>query len=139
MKSRALVAGILGLFLNLGILFAQEAAEKPIVAATQMWLHEIDSGNYAASWQQASTYFQGAVTERNWMDALNGARRPLGNLVARKVAKTHSATSLPGAPDGNYLVMQFNTSFANKKSAVETVTFMRERDGNWRAAGYYIK
>jgi hypothetical protein len=100
MKSRALVAGILGLFLNLGILFAQEATEKPIVAAAQMWLHEIDSGHYAASWQQASTYFQGAVTERNWMDALNGARRPLGNLVARKVAKTHSATSLPGAPTG---------------------------------------
>src|SRR4029078_10529203 len=47
MNSRALVSGILGLFLNLGILFAQEATEKPIVAAAQMWLHEIDSGHYA--------------------------------------------------------------------------------------------
>ena len=35
--------------------------------------------------------------------------------------------------------MQFATSFANKKNAVETVTFMREKDGIWRAAGYYIK
>jgi hypothetical protein len=35
--------------------------------------------------------------------------------------------------------MQFDTSFANKKSAVETVTFMQEKDGNWKAAGYYIK
>jgi hypothetical protein len=139
MKSRAVAAGILAVLLNVGILFAEAAAEKPIVAAAQTWLHEIDSGNYATSWQQASTYFRGAVTERNWMDALNGARRPLGNLVSRKVGKTHSTTSLPGAPDGNYLVMQFTTSFTNKKSAAETVTFMREKDGNWRAAGYYIK
>ena len=139
MKSRAVVAGILGLFLNLGILFAQEATEKPIVAAAQMWLHEIDLGNYETSWQQASAYFRGAVTEKNWTDALNGARKPLGNLISRKVTKTTSAKSLPGAPDGNYLVMQFTTSFANKKNAVETMTFMREKDGNWRAAGYYIK
>jgi hypothetical protein len=139
MKSRAVAAGILGLLLNVGILFAEEAAEKPIVAAAQIWLHEIDSGNYAKSWQQASTYFQGAVTERNWMDALNGARRPLGKLLARTLVKTQSATSLPGAPDGNYLVMQFDTSFENKKAAVELVTFVREKDGSWRAAGYYIK
>jgi len=139
MRFHAVTTIIFVLLLNIGILFAGEAPEKPIVAAAQMWLHEIDSGNYATSWQQASAYFQGAITEKNWTDALNGARRPLGNLISRKVTKTTSAKSLPGAPDGNYLVMQFATSFANKKSAVETVTFMREKDGNWRAAGYYIK
>ena len=139
MRFHAVTTTIFGLLLNIGILFAGEAPEKPIVAAAQMWLHEIDLGIYATSWQQASAYFQGAITEKNWTDALNGARRPLGNLLSRKVTKTTSAKSLPGAPDGNYLVMQFATSFANKKSAVETVTFMREKDGNWRAAGYYIK
>jgi len=139
MRFHAVTTIIFVLLLNIGILFAGEAPEKPIVAAAQMWLHEIDSGNYATSWQQASAYFQGAITEKNWTDALNGARRPLGNLISRKVTKTTSAKSLPGAPDGNYLVMQFATSFANKKNAVETVTFMREKDGIWRAAGYYIK
>jgi len=139
MRFHAVTTTIFGLLLNIGILFAGEASEKPIVAAAQMWLHEIDLGIYATSWQQASAYFQGSITEKNWTDALNGARRPLGNLLSRKVTKTTSAKSLPGAPDGNYLVMQFATSFANKKSAVETVTFMREKDGNWRAAGYYIK
>jgi len=37
------------------------------------------------------------------------------------------------------VVMQFDTSFSNKKSAVETVTFVQEKDGKWKAAGYYIK
>jgi hypothetical protein len=34
--------------------------------------------------------------------------------------------------------MQFETSFANKKSAIETVTFMQEKDGQWKSAGYFI-
>lgn len=139
MRCHQVTTTIFVLFLNIGILCAQEASERPIVAAAQSWLGEIDSGNFAKSWQEASAYFQGAITEKNWTDALSGARRPLGNLISRKVTKTTNAKSLPGAPDGNYLVMQFTTSFSNKKNAVETVTFMRERDGNWRAAGYYIK
>jgi hypothetical protein len=55
------------------------------------------------------------------------------------VKKTQSAASLPGAPDGQYVVVQFDTVFADKPSAVETVTFMLENDGQWRAAGYFIK
>ena len=48
-------------------------------------------------------------------------------------------TSLPGAPDGEYVVIQMETSFENKASAVETITPMRDSDGEWRVAGYYIK
>jgi hypothetical protein len=48
-------------------------------------------------------------------------------------------TSLPGAPDGDYVVIRFATSFEKKKSAIETVTPMRERNGTWRVSGYYIK
>jgi hypothetical protein len=45
---------------------------------------------------------------------------------------------LPGAPDGEYVVIQFESSFEKKKSAVETVTPMLEKDGKWRVSGYYI-
>jgi hypothetical protein len=37
--------------------------------------------------------------------------------------------TLPGAPDGEYVVFQFNTSFEQKSAAVETVTAIREKDG----------
>jgi len=48
-------------------------------------------------------------------------------------------TEMPGAPDGQYVVMQFDTSFTNKKTAVETVTVGPKQDGQWKASGYYIK
>jgi len=140
MRARIWVAMILSVCLHSSLVFADEAAENPkTAAAAQSWLAQIDSGNYAKSWKEASAYFRGALTEKAWADALNGARKPLGKLVSRTLTTAQNAHSLPGAPDGNYVVMQFDTSFINKKDAVETVTFMQEKDGTWKAAGYYIK
>jgi hypothetical protein len=60
-----------------------------------------------------------------------------GNFVRLKAA--HYATSLPGAPDGKYVVIRYASSFQNKKSAMETVTPMLDKDGKWHVSGYYIK
>ena len=114
-------------------------AQKAATAAAQAWLGLIDDGHYAPSWDQASELFRQAVSQEKWVSALEGARKPLGKLVSRAIMTVQTPTHLPGAPDGQYAVMQFNTSFANKQSAVETVTFMLEKDGQWRAAGYFIK
>ncbi len=117
---------------------AAKSATNAVVAA-QKWLALIDRGNYSESWKEASAIFQGAVTETAWENSMTTFRKPLGNLVSREVKSAQLMTEMPGAPDGKYVVMQFNTSFAAKKSAIETVTFMLEKDGHWKAAGYYIK
>ncbi|MDY6990555.1 MAG: DUF4019 domain-containing protein [Thermodesulfobacteriota bacterium] len=60
-------------------------------------------------------------------------------VISRKVKAKAYKTSLPGAPDGEYVVIQFDTSFEYKEKAVETVTPMMDKDGLWRVSGYYIK
>ena len=70
---------------------------------------------------------------------MNAYRKPLGKIITRKVESKHYTTSLPGAPDGEYVVIQCKTSFTNKKSATETITPMKDKDGKWRVSGYYIK
>jgi len=37
------------------------------------------------------------------------------------------------------VVIRYDASFANKKSAIETVTPMLDKDGQWRVSGYFIK
>jgi len=108
-------------------------------AAAQNWLALIDAGNYSETWKEASAVFRGAVTEPGWENSMNTFRQPLGNLVSRKLKSAEHLTEMPGAPDGQYVLMQFETSFANKKSAIETVTFMMEKDGQWKSCGYFIK
>lgn len=114
-------------------------ATHPAVTAAQTWLAAIDAGNYSQSWKEASPFFKAAVSEQSWNASMESFRKPLGDLVSRKLKSAQSCQSLPGAPDGEYVVMQFDTSFAAKKTAVESVTFSLEKDGLWRAAGYFIK
>ena len=109
------------------------------VEPAQAWLQAIDNGRYAQSWTNAAAGFQAAIAPEKWMESMQAFRQPLGSRISRKVISAQEMASLPGAPDGRYIVMQFETSFTNKKSAVETVTFMLEKDGQWKAAGYYIK
>jgi len=118
---------------------AVNADETAGIAAAKAWLGLIDQGQYAESWHEAAPVFQGAVTEPSWTNALLKVRQPLGNLISRNVKSAQEATQMPGAPDGKYIVMQFETSFANKQSAIETVTMGPEQNGQWRASGYYIK
>ena len=118
---------------------AHQDAVDAAVAAAKSWLGLVDAGSYGESWEEAAALFQGALTREQWIQSLAAARTPLGALVSRQVASARYATSLPGAPDGEYVVIQFTTVLANKKSAVETVTPMKGGDGVWRVAGYYIK
>ena len=109
---------------------ARESADK--------WLNLIDRFRYSESWLQAASYFQNNVALAQWQSTLEGVRHPLGKVHSRKVASIQYTTTLPGSPDGEYVVIQYNTSFENKESAVETVTPMLDR-GKWKVVGYYIK
>jgi serine/threonine protein kinase len=117
----------------------QSAEEKAAVSAAQAWLSLIDQGDYSASWKEAEPLFQARVTEESWETTMASFRTPLGNLLSRKLKSAQRMTAMPGAPDGQYVVIQFQTSFANKKAASETVTVGPKRDGTWKAGGYYIK
>jgi hypothetical protein len=114
-------------------------AESAAVEAAQSWLVLVDSAKYEASWEESASFFQGAVSKDSWAKSMQSVRAPLGNLISREVKSKDYHTSLPGAPEGEYVVIQFNTSFENKRSAVETVTPMLDEGNEWRVSGYYIK
>jgi len=113
--------------------------EAAAVFSAESWLAMVDSGQYAESWNSASELFKNAVQLGQWKQSLQAVRAPLGQIISRRVSVKTYATSLPGAPDGEYVVIQFDTTFENKKAAVETVTPMMDRDGVWRVSGYYIQ
>ena len=114
-------------------------AEQAAVTAAKDWLLLVDAGNYSESWDEAAAFFKSAVPQEKWVEMAQGVRKPLGELKTRQVKSSRYKTSVPGAPDGEYVIIQFQTSFENKKSAIETVTPMLEKDGSWRVSGYYIK
>lgn len=116
-------------------------SEPDKTAATEgkKWLTLIDSGAYSDSWHSASDYFQNQLTDAVWGNSLETLRKPMGALVWRRLKVTQQATNLPGVPSGHYVLMQFVSSFSDRKSAIETVTVSLQPDGKWRAAGYFIQ
>ena len=122
-----------------GTAFAENAdAEKAALAVAKAWLQLVDEGKYTESWNEASEYFKRAITKEQWEQTVQAVREPLGKTVSRQLKSKQYATTLPGAPDGEYVVIQFDSSFTNKKTAVETITPMLDKDGKWRVSGYYI-
>ena len=120
-------------------LWADSTNELNAQKASDAWLSMVDKGEYAESWQNTSSYFKNAIDQDQWQKALNSVRRPLGKLLSRKAISHYYTKTLPGAPDSEYVVIQYESSFQNKASAIETVTPSLEKDGIWRVSGYYIK
>jgi hypothetical protein len=123
---------------------AQQKPEQLAQQSSESYLALVDSGKYAESWQECAQIFQAAVTQaavtkEQWQSALRATRDPLGKLLWRKLKGATYTKTLPGTPDGEYVVIHYESSFEHKQAAVETVTPMLDKDGKWRVSGYYIK
>lgn len=114
-------------------------AEKKAVAAADAWLPIVDQEKYGEAWDLAAAYLKNVVGRDALVKGLEGVRKPLGAVKSRKLKSKEYRTTLPGAPDGQYVVIQFETSLEHKESAIETITPMLDKDGVWRVSGYFIR
>ncbi len=141
---RIIITGILFIFVVCMALSSnsdagEEQAKQEALKSAQKWLKFVDDGDYGESWNDSAVLFQKAVSKENWVKTIKGVRPPLGKAESRKLESATYMTELPGAPDGEYVVIQFYTVFSNKANAIETITPMKNPDGKWKVSGYYIK
>jgi Protein of unknown function (DUF4019) len=113
--------------------------EEEAEAAARSWLALVDRASYAESWNQAAPLFKKTVTQDKWKEMVVPVREPLGKVVSRTLKSRDYTESLPGAPDGHYVVIRFTTDFEQKKGAVETLVPMESPDGMWRVSGYFVQ
>jgi Protein of unknown function (DUF4019) len=108
-------------------------------AAAETWLALVDAGAYDASWGQSAVSFQAAVPKATWLTGIAKLREPLGKLMSRSASLPRFTDSLAGAPNGEFVSVQYDSEFENKKDAVETVTTKHEPDGSWKVMGYQLR
>ena len=119
---------------------SNEEAVEDAKQAAQEWLTLFDDGKYKATWKQASSFFQSKIGAEQWTARITQSkeRRPvLDSLQSRSVAAARYTESLPQAPDGEYVVIQYRATYADEKW-VDTVTLKKESDA-WKVAGYVTK
>ncbi len=122
-----------------GLAPASAAENQPVAERAALgWLEQLDAGQYVTTWNDAAAIFRNALTPQQWEAAAATARKPLGPLQSRRLISATPVTDLPGAPPGQYVVLQFEAVFANRRTAIETVTPFLE-GGVWRVSGYYVR
>lgn len=119
---------------------AQDPRTTSVQQAARAFLALTDRDDGMASWQLTGKQFQNAITDVRWTEALRGVRVPLGAVVERALLSTTFKTNFAGAAaEGDYALLLYRTSYANRTDARETVTLEREPDGTWRVIGYFIR
>jgi Protein of unknown function (DUF4019) len=136
-----LALALLGVvLLDTNAALAQDPRTTSVQQAARAFLALTDRDDGMASRQLAGKQFQNAITDVRWTEALHGVRVPLGAVVERALLSTKFTTNFAGAAaEGDYALLLYRTSFANRTDARETVTLEREPDGTWRVIGYFIR
>ena len=119
-----------------------QATAATTAAATESatrWLALTDSARWAESWEEMAPAAQAMVTRANWTSTLPSVRDPLGAVKARKLQSATFTNAMPGAPAGDYVLIQYVTEFANKPQSMETVVPMLLPDGRWKVSGYFVR
>jgi len=129
----------LSIFLTVSRTIAQDEATAPAIKAAEEFLLLVDTSQYAKSWDIASSFFKSQVAKETWVKQVSSLRPAFGKVINRQLLNAQQMDQMPGAPDGSYVLIQYDTTFENKRQAIETVTPMLDTDGKWRVSGYLIQ
>lgn len=80
--------------------------------------------------------FRSQISKGEWAAAVSTIRAKVGNLESRSLTTTKSMKSLPNVPDGEHVVLQYQTIFSGKKPT-ETLILSNSKTG-WVVIGYFI-
>jgi hypothetical protein len=117
---------------------AVKAAIDQAGQAAQRWLALFDTNNFDACWNALAPAARDQIGKADFSGSLAAVREQYGAAKSRRASKVTFTHKLPGAPDGDYVVLQYETDFANNAHAVETVVPMRTTDG-WKVSGYFVR
>ncbi len=131
---------ILLLFLFTHVVHADESdiLEK-VESSARSWLGFVDREQYQESWENSSPLLRAKTPEATWIKSMTTLRSSRGAINTRFIATAGATKSLSGFPDGDYVVLQFYTTFAGKGLILETVTLAKAPDGTWQVCDYAIK
>lgn len=97
----------------------------------RQWLVLVDDKNYTQSWREAGTAFKTRQKNDAWAADAATKRGPLGAVASRGLKSIDLSRN-------NTAVVRYDTVFARKAAAVETITLNFE-NGGWLVSDYTVE
>jgi hypothetical protein len=103
------------------------------------FLGYLDHGRFADSYAYTGMLIRTQLDRDAFATQVEKTRAGTGALQSRDLIDASYATTVPGGPTGQYVILHYRSTFANRPDeAVETLTLAFAK-GYWRVSGYYIK
>jgi hypothetical protein len=138
---------LVALALAAGLLFqpadlpAQVSEQAQVLASStaEPWLELLDTGKLRESWDVTAPVFQEGVGAEQWEQMVEQVRGALGPVRSRELHRAEFASSPPGSPPGEYLIIEFISEFERLPRAMEAVALVQMEDGSWKVAGSFLQ
>ena len=98
----------------------------------------LDRRAWQASWDASGSYFQSQIAADAWAGTIAPLREPLGPVKSRVLKRVTQSTSLPGVPNGEFEILEYETQFEARPDTVETVV-LGVVGGKWEVMGYFLR
>lgn len=115
------------------------AAQSAATTEAEAWLALLDGGRFEESWAAAAPFLQERAPRGTWVQSGESMKASLGKRLSRKQVALLETANMPSGPTGRYVVVEYQSKFARKPVAFESVTEMLCDDGKWRVAGYAVR
>jgi hypothetical protein len=119
---------------------SNEQAVETAKEGAREWLALFEDEKHEETWSEASSFFKSRIGKKQWVTRIKQTKKRwpvLDSLRSRSVVASRYTTSLPKAPDGEYVVVQYRATYADEEF-IETMTMKKEGEA-WRVAGYVTK
>ena len=97
----------------------------------RQWLTLLDDGDYGRSWQESGNALRSREGAATWTSQIKAMREPLGAMTSRNLRLIELVNS-------ERVVVRYDSVFAHKATAQETVTLGLE-NGGWAVIDYALK
>jgi Protein of unknown function (DUF4019) len=102
------------------------------------FLGYLDQGRFADSYAYTGMLIRAQLDRDAFSAQIQKTRVGTGALQSRELIDAAYTPTVSGAPEGQYVVLHYHASFANRPDAVETL-YLALAKGYWRVVGYNIK
>jgi hypothetical protein len=129
---------LLALLLGLSTTVSAEFPSSTALAKAESFVVILDNRNYGEAYLQSSDLLKLRTPQKEWIEQQKTAFHLLGDVQKRQLMAVKARDIYPGLPDGNYLIVCFETRTAHKARAIEVV-LLREEETDWRVCNYSIR
>jgi hypothetical protein len=112
----------------------EQAAQRQALG----FLGYLDQGRFADSYAYTGLLMRSQLDPQTYTSKIANMRTGVGPLQGRELIDAVPASIVPGAPEGQYIVLHYHANYQNLSDAVDTVTLAFAK-GYWRVIGYYVK